>query len=239
MKREQIIKILKVAIYCTAIMFAFEVLFAHSVVTDWLSSLVENAGAWAYVVIWAIMFVQVAFVPIPAYVVLVGAVNTSLITTEFMKFGLNDLWFYLTVICAYMVGCVVAYLIGRKWGKKAVKWCAGNDEEYDKWSGILNNKGKWWYALTVLLPIFPDDLLCLVAGSVKFNFWFYFVANLIGRSIGLFVMVQALILMGMMNGGGFPTSCLCWGIALVLMIVFYLLLKHTKIFKKNKKSGKK
>jgi len=219
MKNEQIIKLLKVALYCTLIMFAFEVLFMHSAVTNFLTTLVEDSGIWAYIVIWLIMFLQVCIVPIPAYVVLVGAVNTSLLTTTFLRFGMVDLWFYLVTITAYIAGCIVAYLIGYKWGKKAVKWVAGSDNEYEKWSNILSKKGKKWYALTVLLPIFPDDLLCVVCGAVKFKFSFFIVANLACRSIGLFVMIEFLKLVGMANGGGFPWSVLVWGIALLLEII--------------------
>lgn len=228
LNKHQTINILKVAIYCTLLMFIFEVLFSHSVITNWLSDLVENSKNYAYVIIWIIMFIQVCLVPIPAYVVLVGAVNTSIITNKFMQFNLTDLWFYLVVISAYMIGCLVAYFMGFKWGKKAVKWCAGNEEEYEKWSNMLNKKGKWWYALTVLFPIFPDDLLCVVAGSVKFNFWFFLICNLIGRSIGLFFMTQSLILIGGLNEGGFPWSVLCWGIALLLEIIVYIVIKYKK-----------
>ena len=41
------------------------------------------------------------------------------------------------------------------------------------------------YLITILFPIFPDDILCLIAGSIKMNFWWYLTANLIGRAIGL------------------------------------------------------
>lgn len=228
MNKEQVIKLLKVAIYCTALMLGFEILFSFNIVTNWLTSLVENAGIYAYLVIWLIMFIQVCIVPIPAYVVLVGAVNTNLITMGFLKLGINDLWFYLTVISAYLAGCIVAYLIGYKWGKKAVKWVAGSDAEYDKWACLINKKGKWWYGATVLLPIFPDDLLCVVCGSVKLNFWFYLIANFIGRSIGLFFMIEFLKLIGMMNSG-FQWSVLVWGIALLAEIIAYLILKYRKV----------
>jgi uncharacterized membrane protein YdjX (TVP38/TMEM64 family) len=225
MKNEQIIKLLKVAIYCTLIMFAFEVLFMHSAVTNFLTTLVESSGAWAYIVIWLIMFLQVCIVPIPAYVVLVGAVNTSLITTKFLNLGLIDVWFYLTTLSAYMVGCAVAYFLGYKWGKKAVKWVAGNDSEYEKWSTLINKKGKIWYALTVLFPIFPDDLLCVVCGAIKFEFGFFMIANFICRTIGLFFMVEFLKLVGMMNNNGFPWSVLIWGIALLLEIIMLYIFK--------------
>ena len=109
-------------------------------------------------------------------------------------------WQYLLiVITAYMAGCITAYWLGRWLGVKAVKWCAGSQEEFDKWSNLLNTKGKWWYALTVLLPLFHDDLLCIVCGSVKFDFTFFTIANLLGRTIGLIAMILTLELIGSMG----------------------------------------
>ena len=112
------------------------------------------------------MFLQVTILNIPAYVILSACAS---IGVEILSFK-----YILVVLSAYMLGCVLAYYLGFKFGKKAVKWCAGNDEDYDKWSEFLNKKGKWWYFMTVVFPMFPDDILCLVAGAMKFNFIWYF-----------------------------------------------------------------
>lgn len=217
MNKEQVIKILKVCIIATAIMLGFEVLFSFDVITNWFGNLVVNAGGWAYAVIWAIMFLQVTILNVPAYVILSASVSI----------GINTLgWQYiLTTISAYMAGCLLAYWLGWKFGKRAVKWCAGSEEDYEKWCSVLNKKGKLWYLLTVLFPFFPDDLLCLVAGSVKFNFWFYTIANLIGRTIGLITMLYTLKLIGMV-GGGFPFMIIVWGVALIGELVVYMILKR-------------
>ena len=123
-----------------------------------------------------------------------------------------------------MCGCLLAYWLGYKFGKKAVKWCAGSDEDYDKWSNYLNKKGKVWYLLTVLFPFFPDDLLCLVAGAVKFDFAWYTLANFIGRGIGLTTMIFFLLFIGNI-GGDFPVMLIVWLIILVTEIVIHYVLK--------------
>ena len=69
--------------------------------------------------------------------------------------------------------------------------------------------------------MFPDDLLCLVAGGVKFNFWFYTIANLIGRSIGLITMLLVLEFIGL-AGGGFPFMIIVWAVALLAEVIIYL-----------------
>lgn len=215
MNKQQLIKILKVSMIATAIMLGFEILFSFDVITNWFGELITKSGNWAYLVIWVIMFLQVTILNIPAYVILSASVSIGISTLSWE--------FILVTISAYMCGCLLAYLLGFKFGKKAVEWCAGSEEDYNKWCDVLNEKGKWWYLITVLFPFFPDDLLCLVAGSVRFNFWFYFCSNLIGRIIGLITMLYTLKLIGMI-GGGFPFMIIVWGVALLVESVIYLIL---------------
>lgn len=219
MNKQQIIKILKVSMITTAIMLGFETLFSFDVITNWFGELITKSGDWAYLVIWVIIFLQVTILNLPAYVILSACVSIGISTLSWE--------FILVTISAYMCGCLLAYWLGFKFGKKAVKWCAGSEEDYDKWCNVLNEKGKWWYLITVLFPFFPDDLLCIVAGSVKFNFWFYFISNLIGRTIGLITMLYTLKLIGII-GGGFPFMIIVWGVALLAETIIYLVL-----YKKN------
>lgn len=217
MNKEQIYKILKVCAVATLLMLIFEIIFALDVINDFFSNFITTAdGVWVYLAIWLIMFLQVTILNIPAYVVLSVSVGIGLDTLS--------LEYLLTIITAYMSGCIVAYWLGRWVGVKAVKWCAGNQEDVDKWCNFINTKGKWWYFLTILLPVFPDDLLCLVAGSTKLNFGIYVLFNLIGRSIGLITMLATLKLIGIV-GGGFPFMIIIWAIALAVEIIAILTIK--------------
>ena len=217
MNKEQIARILKVCLIATAIILGFEILFSFDVITNWFGGLITSAGNWAYLVIWIIMFLQVTVLNIPAYVVLSASAAIGISTLS---------WQYiLVVISAYMCGCLLAYWLGWKFGKKAVRWCAGSDEDYEKWCYVLNEKGKLWYLLTVLFPFFPDDIICLVCGSVKFNFWYYLLANLIGRTIGLVTMLYTILLLGKI-GGGFPYMIIVWGVALIAEIIAYCVIKR-------------
>lgn len=217
MNKEQVVRILKVCLIATAIMLGFEILFSFDFITDWFSGLVVGAGNWVWLVIWVIMFLQVTVLNVPAYVILSACVSI----------GINTIgWeFILITISAYMCGCLLAYWLGWKFGKRAVKWCAGSEEDYNKWCDVLNKKGKFWYLLTVLFPFFPDDMICIVCGSVRFNFWFYLFANLIGRTIGLITMLYTLLLIGKI-GGGFPFMIIVWAVALVAELIAYLVLRR-------------
>ena len=205
-KREQILRILKVMLVATAIMLVFEIIFSIPAINDFISNLVIKSGNWIYLVIWVIMFLQVTILNIPAYVILNACVACGVPTLH---------WKYIIcVLSAYMLGALLAYILGYKFGTKAVKWCAGNEQDYNKWCDFINNKGKWWYFLTVLLPIFPDDLLCIVCGAVHMNVGFFTIANAIGRGVGLIVMLLVLKLIGSI-GGGFPYMIIVWVVALI------------------------
>ena len=174
---KQLNKIADVCIIMMIFVLGFEILFYHSVVTDWLSDVVVNAGTWSWLVLCFVQFLQVVVVPIPS----------AFITLTSMKMYSDQLiLLYFVILGVVLVGVVVTYFIGRKWGKKAVMWCAGSEEEYNKWLKVLKcKKTNAFYFLSVLFPVFPDDTLCLMAGSIKMNFGWYLFCNTVGRAIGL------------------------------------------------------
>lgn len=170
-------KIVDLCVGMLFVMLGFEILFSFEVVTNWLSNLAINSGAWSWTVLGVLQFLQVIFVPMPS----------SFITLTSMKMYPDNLYaLYGFTLAVIMFAVVVTYLIGRKWGKKVVVWCAGSEDEYDKWLRVLKSKKtNVFYLATVLLPVFPDDVLCLMAGSIRMNFWWYLMSNILGRAIGL------------------------------------------------------
>ena len=222
MKKDQIIRLLKVALVTTAILLIFEGIFSIPAINNFFTGLISGSSGWlAYLFVWLIMFLQVTILNIPAYSVLAACTSIGMKTL--------DIVFISVVLSAYMVGCILAYWLGRWFGKRAVKWCAGSEEDYDKWSSVLNSKGKIWYFLTVLFPFFPDDILCLVAGAVKFNFGLYTIMNFVGRGIGL---VTTILTLGLINkvSDGFPIMVIVWAVALIAELIAYIILnKKTKL----------
>lgn len=221
---KQLNKITDVCILMLAFMVGFEVLFYHSVVTNWLITIMEKAGVWGWIVLCVMQFLQVVVIPIPA----------SFITLTSMKMYSEQLIpLYFITLIVILAGVIVTYLIGRKWGKKAVKWCAGNDEEYDKWQKVLTSKkANFVYLITVLFPIFPDDVMCLIAGSIKMNFWWYLFSNVLGRAIGLatFMFVFTTISNSLI-------SIIAMIVLLVVLVVIKIILKRrlTREFSSNRK----
>lgn len=231
MKKEQIYKLLEVTIIAAAFMTFFEAIFAIPGVTDSISEWIHNLNQrWLlWLVIWLVMFIQVCIIPIPAYIVLNTAVNIGLIsrnTNILTSLTSENFWIFVLVsISAYMAGAVVAYGMGYKYGRRTLMWCAGNPEDYEKWSLYLKTNGKWAYFATVLLPIFPDDLLCLVAGSIKFDFKFFLGSNFIGRTIGLITTLVALVVFNHVTNGTIPWSLIIWVFILSVLVISLLMLK--------------
>lgn len=216
--KNQALKILKVLLVATSIILGFEILFSIPAINEFFCSLITSSnGILVYIAIWIIMFLQVTILNIPAYVILSASISIGINTLS--------ITYILVVISAYMSGCILAYWLGKKFGAKAIKWCAGSEEDYNKWSEYINNKGKWFYLITILLPLFPDDILCLVAGSIRFNFKFYVVANIIGRTIGLTTMLVTMKLLGI-GSGGFPFMIIVWAVALIGEFIAYSLVKR-------------
>lgn len=218
MKKEQILKFLKLGIITTIFLIAIEIIFLVPAVDNFFKGWVTNSSGWLlWLVLWVLFFLQTNVINIPAVSLLQISVHS----------GINVLtWQYiLLVMSAYMAGCILSYWLGRWFGSKAVKWVAGSDEDFTKWTDFINKKGKIWYFLTVILPIFPDDILCIIAGSLKMDFGFYTIANLIGRSVGLITMLVVLKYIGIASSS-IPFMLIIWCVGLIAELIAYFILNH-------------
>ncbi len=140
-----------------------------------LKSFILEQGIWGRVFFVFLQFIQVAFLPIPSPLVVVAG---SLIYGPFQASLLS--------LAGILLGSAVAFAIGRIFGKKVVSFMVGKDNQ-KKWSSYLSN-AKYSFVLMMLLPLFPDDVLCMVAGLTDMSWTFFMVTQLITRTIGIFTM---------------------------------------------------
>lgn len=225
MNKDQIMRLLKVGIVTTLILLVFEVIFSLDVINNFFLGLISGANGWlAYLFVWLIMFLQVTMLNIPAYSILAACTSIGMHTL--------DIVFITVVLSAYMAGAILAYWLGRWFGKRAIKWCAGSEEDYDKWSTLLNTKGKWLYFITVVFPFFPDDLLCLVAGAIRFNFSLFCGMNFIGRGIGLVTAILTLQLITKVSSG-FPFMIIVWAVALLAEVIAYIIMNKRSKYERE------
>lgn len=246
---EKWFKALRLVIICMAFLVISEGIFEIPMIRDFFGSgLIEGRSGWlVYVIIWLVMFAQVAIIPIPALPILVACNQIPHLVASGPGisglFSFETLGFVLLTTSATLVGAIASYWLGRTVGQPAIKWVAGSEKDYKVWSKKFNSKtGKWAYAATVLFPIFPDDIISLVVGSIKMNFTFYVIVNAICKFIGGFCMLLFMRLPGIENLFGASTSVIPWtlilyaGILLAAIVIRQVL--DIKIKRKQYKKTK-
>ena len=114
------------------------------------------------------------------------------------------------------------FWIGRKCGRKFLNWIAGK-ESADKWIDKMTN-GKYLFFLMMMFPLFPDDILCAVAGVTNMSFGFFFWTNVLARALG----IACAVFFG--SGAIIPFTgwgLLIWGVIFILIAaLFYLSVRY-------------
>jgi len=128
-----------------------------------LQAYIEETGVIAPIVYILITFAQVTLIPIP------GAV-TILAGSYLFGFWLAFLYSYIGM----MIGSVVSFALGRIIGRPYVNWIAGGKDKADEWMQKLHGRENVFLFFAFLLPIFPDDILCAVAGALPVK-WLTFI----------------------------------------------------------------
>ncbi len=188
---------------------------------DALREYIERAGgaaAWIYI---AFCFLQVIILPVP------GSVTVAAGTAMFgpVKCSLYSL-------AGIIAGSIFAFAIGRWIGYKAVCWIVGK-EDLDKW--LKKVKGKDYLILSImfLLPLFPDDVLCFVAGLSSMTWAYFIVMIIITRLISVFSTAFSFELIPFTTWWGL----MIWGIILAAVILaFWLVCKYSDKIDKFLKS---
>lgn len=83
-----------------------------------------------------------------------------------------------------ILGSLTAFVIGRKIGYKAVAWIVG-EENLKKWLTKMRGKDNFILTAMFLLPLFPDDMLCFVAGLSSMTWQYFVVMIVVSRIIGI------------------------------------------------------
>lgn len=136
--------------------------------------LILSLGFWGRFAFVMLQFLQVTFLPIP-----------STITTLAGVLIYGPLQAALLSLSGIIFGSIVAFFLGRQFGRKLVAFMVGK-ETCEKWVNFLTN-AKYSFFIMMLLPVFPDDVLCLVAGLTNMSWTFFVITNLIARPAGIFM----------------------------------------------------
>ena len=187
--KKQILQLLLVLALGIAISLIFVLVFFLTGVMYWENGIKINAdlfhdlqnNIWLYVVF-----------------VIVDAVGCTILSMNPLGSGVF-VWLGIALFGAnwkcfvtVLSGCLLSYImidaIGRFGGSKLIIKIFGK-EEYDNATEIINEKGYVYVPISYLLPVFPDDFICLCVGSMKMKWWVHMIYALIGKSVGIATVV--------------------------------------------------
>lgn len=198
---------------------------------DKLQTFIQELGFWGRSIFVLLQFLQVTFIPLPSPILIIAG---TLIYGPF-EAGLLSL-------SGILLGSALAFFIGKFFGKKIVVFMVGKSAE-EKWRKFLT-KSRYSFVLMMLLPFFPDDILCLVAGLTDMSWSFFMVTQLITRPIGIFLVSY------FSSGQVIPYhgwGLIVWGVLIIMsLILIYLSSKYSdkiekfikNLFRKKEKNNK-
>ena len=140
-----------------------------------IKNFILSTKEWGIFVFVLVEFLQVVALPIPGFITILAGVNiwgvgrTILISSS-----------------SVIIASCFAFIIGRIWGTKAIIKLMGN-KKYDTYKNILNKHSKLYLSLMFILPFFPDDLLCILAGTTDMKFYQFLLISLFTMPISIIV----------------------------------------------------
>lgn len=196
-----------------------------------LRQYIQQAGKLAALIFILFSFLQVVLLPVP------GSIAVAAGTAMFGPFKCSVYSFI-----GIVLGSVTAFAVGRLVGYKAVSWIVGQDS-LDKWQEKLKGKDYLILSLMFLLPLFPDDILCFIAGLSSMTWPYFIVMITVTRAISVFTTAYSFELIPFTTWWGI----LIWVVLLALVAVsFWLVCKYSteidnflkkKLKIKSKKQG--
>ena len=165
-----------------------------------LQQIIRDAGIAAPLIYIVISFLQVTLVPIPGTVTILAG-----------NFVFGSLQTFLLSYIGMMLGSLFAFSLGRWIGRPFVDWIAGGHDKVDEWIGKLHGRETVLLFFMFFLPLFPDDVLCSVAGILPIGWVGFVLMQVVTRatSVGCTLLFLS---------GEFIPFDEVWGIALLAVV---------------------
>ena len=167
-----------------------------------VTAYVQTFGALGPVILFALLFAQVFIAVIPGH---------ALMMTGGYVYG------FTTGVTVTAVSTIVAsqfaFLLARAHGRSLIDRLA-SPEIIQRWDRLSANQGTLFYFFAFVLPIFPSDLMCYVAGLGTISPRQFFVSNLLGRSL-------CAVSITLIGAFGFQPPLWFWIAVIVSMTAFF------------------
>lgn len=179
-KLKKYIKILIVLVIIAAISIGIYFILRHFGFTDVavLKGWLKKAGPWAVIVY---ILLRVSFTIFLSFVPACSMLFDLLSLATFDYYP--PIVIFLICFVSVVITSVIMDLIGRFGGNKAIVKILGK-EDYEEAKDLVQEKGMVYVPVMYLLPIFPDDAICMVSGATKMNFWVHLLEIILCRGIG-------------------------------------------------------
>lgn len=178
----------------------------------------QRAGLWGPMVLFILFVLQVflAFIPGQALMVACGY--------------LYGFWGgFLLSWLSLVIGGEIAFLFARRYGRAfAEKWIS--NDVLTRWDRAAESQGIAFFALSLVIPLVPNDAMCYVAGLGKISHRRFSLANLLGRGL-------ACIVMSWIGAFGLQAPPYIWMIVMVICagVAFWVICKRVGISPQMKK----
>jgi uncharacterized membrane protein YdjX (TVP38/TMEM64 family) len=171
---------------------------------DAIHDYIVGFGVKAPLVFIGLQILQVIISPIPG--------NLTTLAGSIL-FGFSK-GFWFSFIAIY-IGSVLAFALARIFGKPLVIKLVGKNITH-KYLDVMSSRQKVVLIFMFLLPFFPDDALCLIAGISGVSWPFFLVALALARPAG--ILFSALV-----GSGAINVPMWGWGIIIAISITIMVL----------------
>ncbi len=142
---------------------------------------------------------------------------------------------FLISLTSVVISSAAMYILGRYGGYKICVKLLG-EADCEKSLGLLRDKGTVFFPLMMMFPIFPDDALVMIAGTLKMSLKWFIPSIIVGRGVGIATIVFGLAIIPFdkfvtpWHWIGFVILCI-----LFLAAVFYTAGRLNKYLEKRKR----
>jgi len=181
---------------------------------DAITTSMEHAGLWGPIVLFILFVLQVflAFIPGQALMVACGY--------------LYGFWGgFLISWLSLVVGGEIAYILARNYGRPfAEKWISPTVLE--RWNKASAGQGVAFFAISLVMPLVPNDAMCYVAGLGTISRVRFSIANFLGRGLACIITSAAGAFGGNISWQG-------WAILVAIFVIIGIAWQIAKSSKYN------
>lgn len=140
---------------------------------------------------------------------------------------------FLLAFSGVVLSSIMMYFLGRFGGYRICEKLLGK-EDCKKASDLLNHKGVVYFPLMMMFPVFPDDALVMIAGTLKMSMKWFIPSIFIGRGIGVATIIFGLSSIPYekfetpLHWIGFIMTC-----AILIIAIFYMAHMFNKFLEKR------